>query len=255
MTNDLEKRNATALAEFAGQLHEDAGQGAEDFGADDIALPFINLLQALSPQVQRGPYQVEGAQPGDFYNTVTGQVYSGEDGVLVIPVAYEKVYVEWVPRDAGGGFVAQYKSQEEALEQADPENEVSDTALRYIMIQNPSTGAFEQAIMSMTSTKLKTSRRWNTKIMMKRLEIDGEKFTPPSYAYTYLMSSISQTNNEGTFFNVRIEDTGELIMTLESGRELYEACKAFRALVTSGTIGANFNPSTDDDEEEGDEAF
>jgi len=258
MANDLEKRNKSALAQFGGQLQQDAGAGTEDFSRDDIALPFLNLLQALSPQVQRnGPDQVEGAEPGDFYNTVTGQIFKGDDGVRVIYVAYQKVYVEWVPRDQGGGFVAQYTDQQTALEQADPENDLVDTALHFIMIENPDMGFFEQAILPMTSTKLKTSRKWNSLVMMKKLVTeDGEKFTPPSYASVFRMSSVSQTNDEGTFYNIKIEDTGELTPALEpDGAEIYEACKRFREMVKTGAATANFSKADDEkdvaSEEEG----
>ena len=59
---------------------------------------------ALSPEVQKGDAKfIKGASAGDLFNTVTQQVWDGEDGVVVIPW-YTVKYLEFGLREAGGGF-------------------------------------------------------------------------------------------------------------------------------------------------------
>jgi hypothetical protein len=40
---------------------------------------------------------------GDIYNTVTGDIYKGKEGVRVIPCAYQRRFIEWAPRGQGSG--------------------------------------------------------------------------------------------------------------------------------------------------------
>ena len=80
---------------------------------DDLALPFLKILGQLSPEVNKrdGKY-VEGAEPGMIYNSVTGELFSGENGVQVIPCYYKLEYVEWKDRgkDGSGAPVNIYPS-------------------------------------------------------------------------------------------------------------------------------------------------
>ena len=88
---------------------EDIGAGFEGFTADDIAIPFINILQKLSHQVDEDDaLHIDGAKAGMLFNTVTEELFDGKDGIMFIPVHRVHSYSEWVPRDMGGGFVAQH---------------------------------------------------------------------------------------------------------------------------------------------------
>jgi len=84
-----------------------AGTGLEEASADDYAIPFLRILQSMSPQLKKsdGKY-IQGAEEGNFFNTVTESVYDGTEGVMIIPCAYKKKYIEWVTRGNGGGFVS-----------------------------------------------------------------------------------------------------------------------------------------------------
>ena len=61
--------STTALA-LVSSLEQDAGAGLEHMDKEDFALPFLRLLASNSPEVS----DVEGARPGMFYNSVTGQL-------------------------------------------------------------------------------------------------------------------------------------------------------------------------------------
>jgi hypothetical protein len=43
-----------------------------------------------------------------IYNTVANEAYDGEKGILLVPCYYNRRYVEWKPREAGGGYVGSY---------------------------------------------------------------------------------------------------------------------------------------------------
>ena len=74
-----EKMNEIAV--FDASLFEaDAGKGMEGMGQDDLALPFLKVLSGNDPILDEN----EEARKGDIYNTVTGEVFKGKDGLRVI---------------------------------------------------------------------------------------------------------------------------------------------------------------------------
>ena len=211
------------------EMRKDADAGNETVGRDDLVLPFIKLLQMGSPEVsKRDPAYVKGAEAGMFINTVTGELYDGEDGLVIIPCYYEKVYLEWVPRQQGGGFVAEHATRIDAAADADPANEVVDTANHYVLVKT-STGVWQQAMIPMTSTKLRTSRRLNSLVTIKTMDDDdGHSFTPPRFAYKYMFTSFETENDKGRFFVPRVGDVGPVddIRVYRSGRDFYELCRS-----------------------------
>ena len=46
---------------------------------------------------------LEEARKGDIYNTVTGSVLKGKDGVKVVPCAYQRRFIRWAPLGEGTG--------------------------------------------------------------------------------------------------------------------------------------------------------
>ena len=87
MTKAVAKKENTELSVLDMSMFEaDAGAGNENMGQEDLALPFLKILSGLDPILD----QNEEARKGDIYNTVTGQIYKGKDGIQVVPCAYQK---------------------------------------------------------------------------------------------------------------------------------------------------------------------
>jgi len=85
MANSVTKTKKSEVKAFDASMFEsDAGQGNENIGSDDLALPFLKLLSGLDSVLDTH----ETARKGDIFNTVTGEAFSGKDGISVIPCAY-----------------------------------------------------------------------------------------------------------------------------------------------------------------------
>ena len=151
----------------------DAGS-QNDISQKDLALPFLKILAQLSPEVNKrdGKY-VEGAEAGMIYNSVTGELYNGTEGINVIPCFYKLEYLEWKDRGEGlGAPVAIYDSSSDIMSKTKPDanykdrlpngNYIEKTASHFVIIlgDSPST-----ALISMKSTQLKISRKWNSMMM------------------------------------------------------------------------------------------
>jgi len=222
-------------------LLQDSGAGVDNMGMDDVAVPYLYILQTNSPQVDPdNDMYIEGARPGMFLNNVSGEIYDGrEKGITVIPCAYERKYVEWVPRDNGGGYVADHDIESGILNETTPNekgipvlgsgNLVIETAYHYVYFQNPNTGVWEEIIIPMKSTMLKKSRRWN-KTLMATL-IPGTTSRAPRWLYPYQVKTAKESKNGNTWSNFDIARLDTMVNS-----DQYRACKAFAELFTSGLI-------------------
>ena len=82
--NDVVEKGTAEIIQFDPSMFEaDAGAGLENMSQDDLALPFLKILSGVSKELD----DLEDARKGDIYNTVSGAVYKGKDGIKVIPVA------------------------------------------------------------------------------------------------------------------------------------------------------------------------
>ena len=155
-------------------FEDDAAKGLGKIGQDDLALPFLKILGQLSPEVNKrdGKY-VEGAEPGMIFNSVSGELYDGVKGIDVIPCFYKLEYIEWKDRGEGlGAPVNIYDSSSDIMPKTTPDanykdrlpngNYIDKTASHFVIItgDNPAT-----ALISMKSTQLKVSRKWNSMMM------------------------------------------------------------------------------------------
>jgi hypothetical protein len=219
----------------------DSGAGVENMGMDDVAVPYLYVLQTNSPQVNPDhDSYIEGAKAGMFYNNVSGEVYDGrEKGLTVIPCAYERKYVEWVPRDSGGGYVSDHDIDSGILSECSPNekgipclangNLIVETAYHYVYFKNPKDDQWDQIIIPMKSTFLKKSRRWN-KTLMATL-IPGTSSQAPRWLYPYQLKTAKETKGDNTWSNFDIERLPDMVTA-----DQYRACKAFAELFSTGLI-------------------
>jgi hypothetical protein len=241
MATQVATKEDAPLAVSDAELHQFAGQGAE-FSTDDLAIPFLNVLQDNSPQIKKreGKY-VEGAEAGMLFNTVSNELFDGEEGVEVIPCAYQRNLVEWVPREQEGGFVASHDPESGILQQAIKNergqdvlpngNYLANTANHYILLLSPTYG-LTQAVLSMTSTQLKKSRRWNTQMVSRTLTVGDEVKPYPSFAFAYRLRTMSESNAKGSWFGYDISGQRPVI------RSELTMGAAFHTAVMSGTVKA-----------------
>ena len=199
-------------------------RGAENVGTDDMIIPRIELIQALSPVRKKSdPAYIEGAEEGMLYNNVTRTLYGTE--VTVVPVYYTKQFLVWKDRKAGGGgsngfrgaFATKELADRAIAELAEEALEVSDTAQHFVLVRNGDD--WQEAVISMAKSKIKVSKRWNS--LMRLTNTD-------SYSRAYKLSAVTETNarNE-SYFNFNVAALGFVNKELyERAEKLYETIRA-----------------------------
>ena len=244
------QEKALPPAELLSSMAADCGAGMEDIGAGDTAIPYLQVLQATSPQVTAPDAEQTGARPGMLYNTVSGKLYKSP--VRIVPCKYELKDVEWVPRTAGGGFVAYHPKGTAERFPRDERNktlmpnghELVSTAYFFVMLIDGDDA--EPCLLPLSSTQLKKARNWNSSILNLRILINGTKCRPSMFAYTWELRTAQEKNDKGSWYGVNFA-----LPELITDASLYRACKDFYETVKSGDVKVappvTDEPISDDD--------
>lgn len=229
---------------------EDVGVGYEEVSNEDFAIPFLSVLQALSPQVG-GENPIEGAKAGMLYNTVTEELIDGKQGLEFVPAHRDHCFIEWVPRDKGGGFVARHDITSDVVTKAKQDatsfgqyktpdgNDLVETFYLYGVAIKPE-GDVEPVVIGFTSTKIKVYKKFMTRVNMFQLNQGGRKIQPPLFAHRVKLTTASEKNNKGQFHNFALSSAeGSLKDSLlPPDDERFMAAKQLRDLVVSGQARA-----------------
>lgn len=250
-TAELAKVEQKSAAVVMAQTFEaDAGSGFEEADASAYAIPFLQILQSGSPQCKKsdGAY-IKGAEEGKFYNTVTQELYDGEVGITVIPCHYTQRFVEWKPRESGGGFVGSHLPGEQPATTKDDKfrdvtasgTNIVDSRNHYVLICNAD-GTLTPALITMTSTQQKKSKQWMSKMQgIKIKNAAGVFVTAPMMSRKYKLTTTPESNDKGSWFGYHTE----LVGIVEDSAEYNEA-NAFRNAVRGGTAAPKYEGSAEE---------
>ena len=235
--NQVATKKEGALA--TNLFEDDAKRYSPNMSQEDLALPFLKILGQLSPEVNKrdGKY-VEGAEPGKIINTVTNELY---DSLQVIPCHYKRQYIEWQDRGTSSGApVAIHEANSDIINQTTRGKDYKDrlpngnyldnTANHFVLILGDSP---QTALISMKSTQLKVSRKWNSMMMGIKMQGKNGLFTPPTYSHIYNLSTVQMSNDKGRWFGWDVSKVGAV-----KDKNMYDMAKSFADSVGKGEIQA-----------------
>ena len=226
------KTTQVVASELDKMLEADAGVGLENITTEDMQIPFIRIIQALSPQLQKDdPLYIKGAEQGDIFNTVSQEVYKQDEGVIVVPAFFEKKFLEFQLRSSGGGFVRELAaddkditmtSREGTIEMLPNGNELVRTH-QHLVIAKSADGTIAPSVLDMKKTQLKVSRRWNTLKNSARLPSGA---LMPIYGTAWQLTTVLEANDRGKWFNYKLDRinnvTPEIEKMMLEARNMYQ---------------------------------
>lgn len=212
-----------------------AGMG-NSTAAEDNVLPFLAILQKGSPQVNRQePEYIKGAEMGMILNTATQQIFSGDEGISVIPCGFQKNLVEWIPRTAGGGYIDTHpfdwnlarkmgarKDDSTGAILLPNGHQLVETAYTFVLVDGT------PAVVAASSTALGPMRAWMALRNAKRLP-NGKSM--PSFLGRYRLRTVYQKNDKGDWYNWKIEDEG--LVQVEAD---FQMARAFAEAIAKGEV-------------------
>jgi hypothetical protein len=223
----------------ASMFAEDAGVGVDELGPEHFAIPFLKVLQKMSPELD----DIEGARAGDLYNTVTKEVIKGSDGVRVVNCAYTLQHIEWEPRGTGTGAPHAIYSAGDTLPKTERGDDNKDyvvdgsgrylerTAQHYILLVDED-GITSQALLPMKATQLKKSKQWNSAMKsMKMKDGNGNLFTPARFSHIWHLESVSEENKNGSWHGWQISKDSQI-----EDPGIYAEAKHFAESIMAGQV-------------------
>ena len=254
MARAVAKKKPAKLAVMSEDMFAaDAGVGVNNLGSEDLAIPFLKVLQKMSDELD----DLDDAKAGDIFNTVTKDIVKGKDGVTVINCAYNLQYIEWEPRGTGTGAPHQIYSAGDTIPQTERGEDNKDyvvggsgrylerTAQHYVLVVDDD-GITQQALLPMKSTQFKKSKQWNSAMRaLKMKDSKGNLFTPPRFAHTWLLETVSEENKNGSWHGWQISKD-EVV----TDPNLYAEAKLFAESIQAGKVNVQHqreDESTSDD--------
>jgi len=236
MENNVTTKQEGGLPSTA--LYEgDAHAGFENVNTTSLALPILKLLQNGSGEAQkRNQNYVEGAEPGMLLNTVTKQLYDGAKGIEVVPCHYKLEYQEWADFGTGSGRpeniydansdILSKTKNEMGKDRLDNGNYILTVGQHYVLIRDGN--STENALISMSSSQGKISRKWNS--MMMSITLDGKNgpYTPPSFSHKYRLTSVLNSGKGNQWYGYNVTKVGPV-----EEPALYERAKKFYTSLAS----------------------
>jgi len=239
-TNLVVRQETGLPAHLQQDMSDVAGLGNSADSRDSV-MPFLAILQKGSPQVNEEESKyIDGAKAGMFLNTATGQIYSGKEGVLVIPCGFQKNFVEWRPNRQGWAgshpFDIEHikklgaRKQTVKIEGKDRTviampngNSLSETAYTFILMDGT------PMVIGASSTALGPMRQWMSYRRIQRLP--GSTVELPSFGKQYRLFTVYEKNDAGDWYNWKFTDEGYVMDT-----ELYSLAKTFAVSVAKGEV-------------------
>lgn len=245
---EVAKTGTAELAAYDYGEHNNAG--FENTTNDDFSIPFLDILQGQSPEVESLP----SAKPGMFHNTVTDDLFEGKEGVSVIVVGTAHEYVEWRPRSAGGGIVGRHDVTSQIVKdaQAGSEsfndlktpagNDLVETFYAYLILNLPEGPV--PAVLSNSSTRIRPYKAMMTKANMIMVPTpDGRKVKPPLFAHKFRLTTEKRKNNDGEWHTYVVAfdsaDKSAAGARLAPTDPLFQAAVDFHEVIKAGAFVTN----------------
>ena len=238
----------------------DLGAGLEEIDMRDMVIPYVKIIQQLSPEVNsRKPEHIEGAEVGDFMNSATKQL---KKRLHVIPVAYRRRNVEW--KKNRGGFVKDWGDDDSILARCTkdpltgqlttPDGNILQVQGTYFCIEI--SGPYpERCVIALASTQYKHSKEWMSKINGELISVNTPDrgvvlAKPPIWYRTYICDAQPESNDRGDWMGWKIS-SADKTLDVEAGKMFYNLARDFNSAVKSGEVKAEvetvIDPVRDED--------
>lgn len=237
----------------------EVGGAGKSKAQEDNLVPIVVILQDNSPQCKKKDAKyIEGCEGGQIWlKSDPDPFVPGEDGMLVQPCYFDKDFVEWIPRDNGGGFVGRHRTipadAKKVADQQNPNkvkwvrkngNEIIETRYHICRIFRED-GRKVAYVIPFSSSGHTVSRDWMFKMNNTFLP-SGEE--APSFAKLYRLRTKTKTNKQGTWFLFDVEDEGWIQSEedFEAGLALHNAFMKGEKEMDTGQMDHGVQEDSDD---------
>jgi hypothetical protein len=182
--------------------------GMEGIRQENLQIPRLSIAQPLSPQMIRSkPEYIEGLMVGQYFNTVTREVYG--DTVTVVPVKFNMSRIKFTNNVLdcrskngvdGGHYADVCKSCQFSKWGSGREGKGTDCKeyLNFLVVEESTT---QPMVISFKSASLAAGKTWSTLIVGRKIALsDGRKVHAPAFMTRYLLKTVEKTSGQGVYY-------------------------------------------------------
>lgn len=172
-----------------------APRGFENEEATDLLMPRIELLQSMSPAVAEGK-----GKAGELVNQISKSPFTTD---IFIPVAMQRKYIKWIPRNEGGGVEYQTNDPKDPRVIKDTawgahgEKPTCTAYMNFLVILE---GQTLPIVLSFSMTNYQEGRKLYTMCKMANCDMWMKK---------YKLGTKSKKNQMGTWFVFDVSEAGD----------------------------------------------
>lgn len=188
------------------------GMGTSLIDRDDMTLPRLALCQSMTPQRKKGSANyIPGLEEGDFFNTLTGEIY--EAPLKFLPINFQKSRIKFHPLEEGGTIDCQSFNSidgghyaprcaecEHSLWSKGEDGKGKPSCLlffNYVSKIFPKGKEPTTLMISMKSASIKVGKSFNTMVRMFAGNIMFSRY--------YELTPVIEKNNMGEFYNYSVK--------------------------------------------------
>lgn len=183
------------------------GSGFEEMSLDTMAVPFIRVIQDLSPQLKKSkPEYNPKAKAGMLVNTVTGALY--EPPLQLVVGKFERIFIEWGTNR--GDFKGAHAPETIDLNTAlirNEKNQLVDPATGHIFSEHynyyivlPEHMEEGICLLSLSSSAIKAAKKLNR--MLLHSVIPGTTQRAMPYFMVWDLTVVDMSNDQGDWYGV-----------------------------------------------------
>jgi hypothetical protein len=216
---------AVSQADLDAMYEEDSGKGTSTDMADNV-IPILKVIQSLTPQaLKQKPEYIKGCEAGQIWARGTKDIWPGEEGVRIVPVCYERIWLEWGAKRGDGLkgrhrkgnddtprlLGAELKTDSEGNEKWTlPNGHTLQDCREHVVLLLDKYDTPKPFVLPMSGSNIGTSRNWHPMMNDKTMQLEiGKVVKAASYAYVYGLKTMARSNDDGDWFQMAIEDTRE----------------------------------------------
>lgn len=211
VTTKKQESNLALTDEQRAMLEEDAA-GSQELVTSG-ALARLTILQALSPQLNpRHEAFIAGAKAGDIVDIMSKETF--EAPLPVLPCIVDERYLEWAPRESGGGLKGIYTTQQAKARLAQctidgprritPEGNSVDRTLQVHVLNLAALGS--RCVIPFTRSSFKIGDGWLHRLQNEKVvKPEGGFIVPRPWYHVWFLNVAEKTNAKGSWLVFRPE--------------------------------------------------
>lgn len=242
----LVTQSTHAIAICTDDLIADSGAGFEELGSDDIAVPYISILQKQSKLFDKPGFT---GRAGQFVHTLTKELYDGQKGIDVVPCHFRRFWREITKEAQNPKFIAEHPANWAKARGATFDSELrrhichdgthANQIMRFFALVVAPCDPPQPVCLTFKGSQIKVAKAWNSMLSVQTMKIptkDGIKsIQAPIYASIWNLSTVLQSNDENSWYGYEVVSRGQLDpIEIEADARVWVQARDFQRMVSEG---------------------